>query len=206
MRGWEVLAQAATTTTTTTRTSGATTTTLVQTGSQGGTPVWIPLVAALLGALVGGMASLVASVLVKRWELKKTTRIRMYDELLPAPLEQYRRIVMTMRLFSERGEWHPTPPRMDLLEDARELHRAGVVAGGREAQITERIWTLLHERTDYVVGLGGTTLRWEPNEPEVIRTVYEELESLTDRLHKHLERKLTSRFGLHSLEQRDGHG
>lgn len=184
----------------------ATTTTIAQAARGERSDAWVPLLSAMLGALVGGFLALVGSVLVKRWELKKTTRIRMYDELLPAPLEQYRRIVMTMRFFSERGEWSPTPPRMDLLEDARELHRAGVIAGGREAQITERIWTLLHERTDYVVGLGGTTLRWEPNEPEVIRAVYKELESLADGLQRHLERKLTSRYRRRSPERGDGRG
>jgi hypothetical protein len=152
------------------------------------------------------MASLVASVLVKRWELKKTTRIRMYDELLPKPLDQYHRIVRSMRIFWERGEWSPAPPKGDLLQDASELRRAGLIVGGTEAQITDRIWTLLNERIAYDVDLGGGVLRWEPDEPEKIRTMYEELESLTDRLHKHLERKLTSRVGLHSLEQRDGHG
>jgi hypothetical protein len=171
-----------------------TTTTMAQTTRSGSSGIWVPLLAALLGALVGGVATLTGSVLVKRWELRKTTRIRMYDELLPALFEQYRRIVMTMRYFSERGELSPTPPRMDLIEDAGELRRAGVIAGGREAQITERIWTLLRERTAYVVGIGGTTLRWEPDEPEAIRAVYEELESLVDSLHKHLERKLTSRY------------
>lgn len=45
------------------------------------------LVAALIGALVGGLASGVAalggSVVVNRIQLKKATRLRMYDEILP---------------------------------------------------------------------------------------------------------------------------
>jgi hypothetical protein len=198
---WELLAAVTTTATTisTTTTTTATTTTLVQAaGGQGDTPVWIPLVAALRGALVGGMATLVASVLVKRWELRKATRILMYDELLPAPLEQYQGIVRAMHYFWERGEWSPAPPKMELLEDAGELRRAGLIVGGTEAQITDQIWTLLHDHTATEVGLGGSHLRWEPNENQAIRAVYEELESLTRGLHKHLERKLTSGFRRHS--------
>jgi hypothetical protein len=195
---WELLA-VVTTTATTTGTTRAATTTLVQAaGGQGDTSVWIPLVAALLGALVGGMATLVASVLVKRWELRMATRIRMYDELLPAPLEQYQGIVMAMHVFLERGEWSPSPPRMELLEDAGELRRAGLIVGGTEAQITDRIWTLLRDHTATELGPGGSYLRWEPNETQAIRAVYEELESLTRGLHKHLERKLTSGFRRHS--------
>jgi hypothetical protein len=171
-----------------------TTTTIAQTTRSGSSGVWVPLLAALLGALVGGVATLTGSVLVKRWELKKTTRIRMYDELLPAPLEQYRRIATTMRYFWERGQWSPAPPRMELLENAGELRRAGLIVGGREAQITERIWTLWREHTTDAVALGARPLRWHPDEPEAIGAMYEELESLTERLHAHLERKLTSGF------------
>jgi hypothetical protein len=195
MRAWELLA--AVTTTTTTTTTSTTTTTIVQSvGGQGGngsSGVWVPLLAALLGAVVGGFASAVGSYVLHLLQLKKTTRIRIYDELLPALFEQYRRIVRAMHVLSQSQEWYPAPPGMNLLEDAGELRRAGIIAGGREAQITERIWTLLSENTAYVVGLGGTTLRWEPDEPEAIRAAYEELESLADSLHRHLERKLTSK-------------
>jgi hypothetical protein len=122
----------------------ATATTIAQAARDESSDVWVPLLAALLGALVGGLLALIGSVLVKRWELRKTTRIRMYDELMPAPLELYRRRVMMMRFMSQSQSWSPTPPSMELREGARELHRAGVIVGGREAQITERIWKLLN--------------------------------------------------------------
>jgi hypothetical protein len=205
----ELLAATTTTSAPPTSATALTTATVTQTlGSQGGSgrDWWVPLLAALLGALVGGVATLTASVLVKRWELRKTTRIRMYDELLPKPLDQYRRIVKTMRYFWERGEWSPVPPKMDLLLDAGELRRSGLIVGGTDAQIADRIWTLLNERIAYEVAPGGGALRWEPNEPDAIRAMYEELESLTDRLHKHLERKLTSRVLRRSLKTEDGHG
>jgi hypothetical protein len=45
------------------------------------------VLAALLGALVGGLASGIAalggSVIVEKMKLRKTVRIRMYEELLP---------------------------------------------------------------------------------------------------------------------------
>jgi hypothetical protein len=75
VRAWEVLAQAS-----------ATTTTAQAVGAQGGdsvSGVWVPLLSALLGAIVGGAATLSGSVLVNRWELRRTARFRMYEELLP---------------------------------------------------------------------------------------------------------------------------
>jgi hypothetical protein len=41
------------------------------------------LLAALLGAIVGGLLTLAGSVLVNRWELRRTARFRIYEELLP---------------------------------------------------------------------------------------------------------------------------
>ena len=109
----------------------STATTIAQAARDESSDVWVLLLAALLGALVGGLLALIGSVLVKRWELRKATRIRMYDELLPAPLELYRRRVMMMRFMSQSQSWSPTPPSMELREGARELHRAGVIVGGR---------------------------------------------------------------------------
>ena len=75
--------------------------------------VWVPLLSALLGAVVGAAASLTGSVLVRRWELKKTTRIRMYDELMPALYREFRpssiaigagRDVLQLYLSTSQGE------------------------------------------------------------------------------------------------------
>jgi hypothetical protein len=60
-------------------------------------------------------------------------------------------------------------------------------------------------RTEFTMGQ-GTGLRWEPNEPEAVAVVYEELASLTDSLNRQLERKLTSRRRRRSPERGDGHG
>lgn len=154
VRVWEVLAATTTTSAPATSTTAVTTTTLTQAlGGQGGSSgrdVWIPLLAALLGALVGGLLALVGSVLVKRWELKKTTRIRIYDDLLPALYRHYSGTSITEALI-ERGFQisHVPVPTKNFMERVGELRRAGVVAGWREAQITNQIWDLISEHTTY---------------------------------------------------------
>jgi hypothetical protein len=196
---WELLAAVTTTATTisTTTTTTATTTTLVQAaGGQGGSSrsdVWIPLLAALLGALVGGLLALVGSVLVKRWELKKTTRIRIYDDLLPALYRHYSGTSITEALM-ERGFQisHVPVPTKNFMERVGELRRAGVVAGWREAQITNQIWDLISEYTTYGM---QWNLVWHNKDLSVMDR---ELERLVTELHSHLERKITSGFRRHS--------
>jgi hypothetical protein len=46
------------------------------------------LLAALLGAIVGGLLTLAGSVLVNTWELRRTARFRIYDELLPKIMDE----------------------------------------------------------------------------------------------------------------------
>jgi hypothetical protein len=192
VRAWELLA--AVTTTTTTSTSGVTTTTLVQAvGGQGGDSVinvWVPLLAALLGAIVGGLLALVGSVLVKRWELRKTTRIRIYDDLLPALYRHYSGTSITEALI-ERGFQigHVPVPTKNFMERVGEIRRAGVVAGWREAQITKQIWDLISEHTTYGM---QSNLIWHYDRD--LSAMDRELERLVVELNKHLERKLTSGF------------
>ena len=125
MGAWELLAAVTTTTATTistTTTTTATTTTLVQAaGGQGDTPVWIPLVAALLGAVVGGLLALYGSVLVNRWEVRRTARFRMYQELLPRIKND------TWPPFRWRGEG-----REEFEKSIDALMRAATVAGPLE--------------------------------------------------------------------------
>jgi hypothetical protein len=65
------------------------------------------VLAALLGALVGGLASGLAalggSVIVEKMKLRKTTRVRMYEELLP-PLRDIASKDMT-RIQSRSGPY-----------------------------------------------------------------------------------------------------
>jgi hypothetical protein len=117
---WELLAAVTTTTTTST-----TTTTLVQAADgQGGgqsMPIWVPLFAALLGAVVGGLLALYGSVLVNRWEVRRTARFRMYQELLPRIKND------TWPPFRWRGEG-----REEFEKSIDALMRAATVAGPLE--------------------------------------------------------------------------
>jgi hypothetical protein len=80
--------------------------------------VWVPLLSALLGAIVGGLTALLGSVLVKRWELKKTTRIRMYDELMPALYREFRPSSITI-VQRDRGHGGLMPLRPSVSSTAR---------------------------------------------------------------------------------------
>jgi hypothetical protein len=125
---WELLAVTTTTTSTTTSTTTTTlitTTTAVQAaGGQSGnsvSDVWVPLLAALLGAIVGGLLALAGSVLVNRWELRRTARFRMYEELLPRVKNE-----TWPRLRWRRAD-------RDLFEQSLDaLERAGAIAGPLE--------------------------------------------------------------------------
>jgi hypothetical protein len=110
--------------TTTTITSPTSVTTIAQglgsQGDSGGGGIWVTLVAALLGAVAGSAATLVGSVLVNRWELRRTARFRMYQELVPRVKETWPRV-------SWRGEG-----RDEFEKSLHALERAGAVAGPLE--------------------------------------------------------------------------
>jgi hypothetical protein len=79
------------------------------------------LLAALLGAIVGGFLALAGSVLVNRWELRRTARFRVYQELLPRVMNE------TWPRFRWRGE------QAELFEQSMDaLQRASTVLGPRE--------------------------------------------------------------------------
>jgi hypothetical protein len=186
MRALELLAAVPTTTTIST-----TTTTLVQAaGGQGGdSDIWIPLLAALLGALVGGMATLLASVLVKRWELKKTARIHMYDELMPALYREVRDWSVAIVQVDRGHEQEPMPPpTFAFLDRTGELHRAGVIAGTTEARISEEMYDAIVACIAYGK---DRDLVWRPDiGPRELSALNKELERLFDDLEQHLKRKL----------------
>jgi hypothetical protein len=169
--------------------------------SQSSSDVWVPLLSALLGAIVGGATTLVASVLVKRWELKKTTRIRMYDELMPALYREFRPSSIAI---VQRGRGHGglmPPPTFGLLDRAGELHRAGVIAGGKEAQITEEMWDTIVGHVAYGEELN---LLWRPYmNHQDLSALNKRLERLFDELEQHLKGKLGT---YRRRQQGDGHG
>jgi hypothetical protein len=166
-----------------------TTTTIAQAAQSESSDVWVPFLAALLG----GFLALVGSVVVKRWELRKTTRVRIYDVLQPALFEEYRVCLFAIRLIDRGVEKGPVPPpTRKFVQLTGELHRAGVIAGWTEAQITERIWELIGEHTAYDTRLNPT---WNPNKDfRELVAMDQELERLADKLQYYLERKLKSRF------------
>jgi hypothetical protein len=193
VRAWELLAALTTTTTTSPTTTTSTTTTLVQAvGGQGVnsvSDVWVALLAALLGAIVGGMATLAASVLVKRWELKKTARIRMYDELMPALYREVRDWSVAIVQVDRGYEQEPMPPpTFAFLDRTGELHRAGVIAGTKEARISEEMYDTIMAHIAYGK---DRDLVWRPDiGPRELSALNKELERLFDDLEQHLKRKL----------------
>jgi hypothetical protein len=95
------------------------------------------VLAALLGALVGGLASGLAalggSVIVERMKLRKTVRIRMYEELLP-PIRDRVSKYRTAISEDERPE-----PHSGSFGDVGQLEHVSVMAGRRERQLASRI-------------------------------------------------------------------
>jgi hypothetical protein len=92
------------------------------------------LAAALLGAFVGavggGAAPLAGSVIVNRLQLRREMRIRMYDELLPKLIDGH---------FTRSGvRLFPIPDKVphpsEVLQTMREMERASVIAGRKEAE------------------------------------------------------------------------
>jgi hypothetical protein len=95
----------------------------------------VALLSALLGAVVGDVATLVGSVLVNRWELRRAARFRMYQELLPLVKNE------TWPRYRWRGN-----EREEFERSLDALVRAGTVAGPLEWRIAA--WLLIHG-TDY---------------------------------------------------------
>jgi hypothetical protein len=66
-------------------TTAQTSTTLGSSGQNGsGVDVWSDVVIPLGAVLVGALASLAGSVLVNRWQLRKNTRLEVWEDILPA--------------------------------------------------------------------------------------------------------------------------
>lgn len=121
--------------------------------------------------------------------LKKATRLRMYDELQPALFREYRVYYVAIRAVERGLKKEPVPPPTASLQDlSGELHRAGVISGWREAQISAQIWNLMHEHIVYDPSLN---LIWRPNKD--LSAMDKELGRLNDQLENQLKRKLAGR-------------
>jgi hypothetical protein len=193
---WELIA-AVTTTSSTTSTTSTTTTTIAQVvGGQGdgGGEVWAALFGALVGALVGGLTTLTGSVIVNRLQLKKSTRVRMYDDLLPAIAREHFDPKSTVLLS---GPGHPgitiLPPTRKFVEYVGELHRAGVIAGKKDASLTRQILDLIGSHIAWDVG--GETYTpaqpmWYTKDVAELRAMDKRLDELTEELAKYLAEKI----------------
>jgi hypothetical protein len=106
------------------------------------------LVAALIGALVGGLASGLAalggSVVVNRIQLKKATRLRMYDEILP---QVARPFGVLQDQFTLKADPLAPPEFLNLVHD---LERVSVIAGSKERQLAGEIRRLIYKRQGFI--------------------------------------------------------
>jgi hypothetical protein len=87
--------------------------------------------AALLGAIVGGLLALAGSVLVNRWELRRTARLRMYEELLPKVENE----------TWPRLKWGHAGT-VEFIQSLDALQRASVIAGLNE--FLETTWLMVN--------------------------------------------------------------
>ena len=98
-------------------------------------------VTTIIATLIGGVLAVGTSVIVRRWEFRQETRIRMFDELLPALAGKY---------FS----WRDTDGKSDAAEVGKEiddgatmLYRAAMLSGRRETDIVGPIRGLMRGRS-----------------------------------------------------------
>ena len=77
-------------------------------------PDWLTIVSTLLATFLGGLLALAGSVFVSRWELRRTYRVRLHDELVPAILA----FMPSLDLPAEFS-WELTDLTKDLERNAR---------------------------------------------------------------------------------------
>jgi hypothetical protein len=151
------------------------------------------LQAALVGALVGGLASglaaLFGSVLVNRWQLKKSMRLRVYDELLPK-IKAERAWYDLAR--ADTGDGKPAdsePPSAEFIDRMFALIRAGAIIGGRTAKLTKEIQRTTAGQAYYVKGESGLRPEWIPDQ-ERMAQLDKRLTGLLYELERQLAKKL----------------
>lgn len=95
----------------------------------------------IIATLIGGVLAIGTSVVVKRWEFRQETRIRMFDELLPEVAGKY---------FS----WHDTEGKSftakvskEIDDSATKLYRAARISGRRETVIVDPIRQPMRDRS-----------------------------------------------------------
>ena len=98
-------------------------------------------VTTIIATLIGGVLAVGTSVVVRRWEFRQETRIRMFGELLPELAGKY---------FSWRdtdGKSYAADASKEIDDDATKLYRAAMLSGRREADIVGPIRGLMRGRS-----------------------------------------------------------
>lgn len=151
------------------------------------------LVAALVGALVGGLASGLAAlggaVLVEKMKLRKSVRMRIYEELVP----RIQSDLIVYRLDGRIEADNPAFPR-DLLDRLNQLDHLSVTAGRKVRRLASRIHLRATVHDTLLFGNGDwedteTGRRWAGDRKE-LQALFEEIYSAFSGLHIHLRRKI----------------
>jgi hypothetical protein len=98
------------------------------------------LLGAVVGAIVGGASTLFASLIVERQKVARETRIRMYDELVPAVIHGY------FGYTASRIQQESTPESKEFEQRLGELERASVIAGRKDLALTRDLIDVLIAR------------------------------------------------------------
>ena len=115
-------------------TAAQTSTTLGSSGQSGsGVDVWSDVVIPLGAVLVGALASLGGSVLVNRWQLRKTARLEVWEVILPELTRQWTNYTKNVRL----GEDHPLAPPVQ--EQLSALRRKAVLLKRRDKEASKAL-------------------------------------------------------------------
>lgn len=95
----------------------------------------------IIATLIGGVLAIGTSVVVKRWEFRQETRIRMFDELLPELASKY------LSWCDTEGKSFTAKVGKDIDDSATKLYRSARISGRRETVIVCPIRQLMRDRS-----------------------------------------------------------
>jgi hypothetical protein len=134
----------------------------------------LAFITTIIATLIGGVLAVGTSVVVRRWEFRQETRIRMFDELLPALASKY---------FSWRdtdGKSYAAEVSKEIDDDATKLYRAARLSGRRETDIVGPIRDLMRDRS-------------KSSSPESAQDIDKQTNKRFDELESYLTKKLSYR-------------
>ena len=156
------------------------------------------IVAVLLGALIGSLASLGGSVIVNRMQLRRTTRILIYDELLPKLRRAYTGHPAEQLFGAYDFPYGPYPEWF--IPTVRDVYRSSVVSGGKDRRMAERLqsvtldrdkfYSLSLQRTQqHATQRPGSDPQWQ-GDPDEFFEVERQVVLALDDYERHLEGRL----------------